>query len=265
VFNDLLDVEDDRRHPVKKHRPLAAGMVRPMEAVPLLLLLLSSSIIFSLAVLPKKFLAIADLLQSQARDLEIRYGVAATPLFFDATAYALHEEFYAGLDPEPDGVVLAFGYLGDQARAQQDFPEARQIVDYLGAVSILEVVAAHFERRGRGFIIGVSSVAGLRGRQSNYIYGSAKGALAVYLGGLRQRLQKSQVRVITVLPGLVRTKMTEGLDLPEWLVSEPTEVAEDIYQAYKKGRDFIYTRWYWRRIMLIIRLIPEAIFKRLKL
>jgi len=209
----------------------------------------------------------AELLQSQARDLKIRYGVAATPLSFHATAYAMHEEFYAGLDPKPDGAVLAFGYLGDQTQAQKDYPEARKIMEtnYLGAVSILEIVASHFERRGHGFIIGISSVAGLRGRQSNYIYGSAKGALALYLSGLRQRLKKSNVRVITVLPGLVRTKMTEGLELPEWLSCEPWEVAEDVYKGYQKGRDLIYTRWYWRWIMLIIRLIPETIFKRLRL
>ena len=116
-----------------------------------------------------------------------------------------------------------------------------------------------------GFIVGISSVAGERGRQSNYIYGAAKGALSVYLSGLRNRLHKDGVRVITVLPGFIRTKMTEHLDLPENLMAEPAEVAEDIYTAYKKGKEIIYTKWLWRWIMAIIKAIPETVFKRLKL
>jgi len=208
-----------------------------------------------------------SLLQKQARDLEIRCQVKAQPLLFDAVDYAAHEEFYRSLDPKPEGVLLAFGYLGDQPKAQEDFREARRIIDtnFLGAVSILEIVAQDFARRGHGFIVGISSVAGERGRQSNYIYGAAKGALSIYLSGLRNRLHKHGVRVITVLPGFIRTKMTEHLDLPEKLMAEPAEVAEDIYTAYKKGKEIIYSKWLWRWIMAIIKAIPETVFKRLKL
>ncbi len=215
------------------------------------------------------YLASRDLglLEKQARDLEIRAQVKAQALSFDALDYGAHAAFYQGLDPKPDGVLVAFGYLGDQPRAQEDFAEARRIIDtnFLGAVSILEIVAQDFARRGHGFMMGLSSVAGERGRQSNYIYGAAKGALSIYLSGLRNRLHKHGVRVITVLPGFVRTKMTEHLDLPEKLMAESEEVADDIYTAYKKGKDIIYTKWLWRWIMAIIKAIPEAVFKRLKL
>ena len=205
-----------------------------------------------------------ELLNKKVRNLEIRYGVRVEAVYFDATDYASHRAFYHGLNPKPDGVVLAFGHLGGQSDAQQHFDQARQIVEtnFLGAVSILEVIASDFEKRGHGFIIGISSVAGERGRQSNYIYGSAKGGLSIYLSGLRNRLFKRNVRVMTVLPGFVRTKMTESLNLPERLMAEPEEVAEDIYTAFKKGRDIVYTKWFWRWIMTIIRLIPEWAFKR---
>ena len=207
------------------------------------------------------------LLEKKVQDIKIRYRVNAQALFFDAVDYASHNDFFKKFDPKPDGVVLAFGYLGNQQDAQQDFNEARHIIEtnFTGAASILEIIASDFERRGHGFIIGISSVAGERGRQSNYVYGSAKGALTVYLSGLRNRLCKSGVHVITVLPGFVRTRMTEGLELPEKLIAEPAEVAEDIYRAYKKPEDIIYTKWFWKLIMFLIRSIPERLFKRLSL
>jgi decaprenylphospho-beta-D-erythro-pentofuranosid-2-ulose 2-reductase len=208
-----------------------------------------------------------ELLAKAARDLEIRCQVEARPLLFDALDYASHQEFYRRLDPKPDGVVVAFGYLGDQTRAQQDFGEARRIIEtnFLGAVSILEIIAGDFERRSHGFIIGMGSVAGLRGRMSNYLYGAAKGGLAIYLGGLRHRLSKAGVRVMTVLPGFIQTKMTEGLDLPARLTARPEEVAEDIFRAYRQGKVVVYTKWFWKWIMLIIRNIPEKIFMRTRL
>jgi short-subunit dehydrogenase len=215
------------------------------------------------------YLASRDLevLEKRARDLAVRGQVEALPLAFDATDYASHAGFYAALDPKPDGVVLAFGYLGNQQEAQRNFDEARKIIEtnFLGAVSILEIVAADFARRNHGFIIAISSVAGERGRQSNYIYGAAKGALSTYLSGLRHRLSRHQVRVMTVLPGFIQTKMTEHLSLPGFFTASPDEVAEDIYRAYKKGKDVIYTKSLWRWVMMIIKNLPEFIFKRTKL
>ncbi len=207
------------------------------------------------------------LLEKKTRDIKARYDVDATAVSFDAVDYSSHKDFYERLDPKPDGVILAFGYLGDQIKAQEKFSEAKTVIEsnYMGAVSILEIIAGDFEKRGSGFIIGISSVAGDRGRQSNYIYGSAKGAVSLYLGGLRNRLSKKNIHVMTVLPGFMRTKMTQNLELPEKLMAEPDEAAEDIYRAYKKKRNIIYTKWFWKYIMLIIRNIPEPIFKRMSM
>ena len=208
-----------------------------------------------------------ELLNKKARDIEIRYQVKAKTYFFDATDFDSHNDFYHGLISKPDGVVIAFGYLADQQEAQQDFRKSKRIIEtnFVGAASILEIIAADFEQRGFGFVVGVSSVAGERGRQSNYIYGAAKGALSVYLSGLRNRLHRRNVQVITVLPGFIRTKMTENLDLPEILMADPEEVAGDVYLAYKKGKDIVYTKWHWKWIMMCIKLLPEKIFKRLEL
>ncbi len=207
------------------------------------------------------------LLEKKATDIRIRYHTEAKAIYFDAMDTAGHQTFYDTLDPKPDGVVVAFGFLGDQTRAQDDFKEAKQVIEsnYLGAVSILEIIAKDFEARGQGFIIGISSVAAQRGRQSNYIYGSSKAGLSIYLQGLRNRLAKKGVHVMTVLPGFIHTKMTEGLDLPEMLVATPEEVAEDIYLGYLKRKNIIYTKWFWKWIMLIIRSIPEPIFKKMNL
>ncbi len=208
-----------------------------------------------------------ELLEKKARDLEIRYPVKVRAMAFDADDPATHQAFYESLDPRPDGVITAFGYLGDQTRAQSDFNEARKIIqtNFIGAASILEIVAADFQRRGQGVIIGISSVAGERGRQSNYFYGAAKGALSIYLSGLRNRLNKSGVRVITVLPGFMQTKMTQSLALPGLLTATPEQAAADIFAAYKKSRDVVYTRWFWRWIMAAIKATPESLFKRLSL
>ncbi|MBW1711670.1 MAG: SDR family oxidoreductase [Deltaproteobacteria bacterium] len=208
-----------------------------------------------------------DRLTPRARDLELRFQVKAEPVFFDALDYASHSGFFEGLNPKPDGVILAFGYLGNQSKAQADFEEARKIIEtnFLGAVSILEVVAADFEERGQGFIMGLSSVAGDRGRAANYVYGSAKGALKVFLSGLRNRLDRKGVKVTTVLPGQVLTKMTRDLDLDIKRLAQPDQVAGDIYKAYLKSKDIIYTPPLWRLIMAVIKAIPERVFKRLDL
>lgn len=200
-------------------------------------------------------------------DINIRHGVEAAALEFDALDFAGHASFYRNLPVQPDVVICVFGFLGDQQTAQTDFAEAQKIINtnYTGAVSILNIVANDFEQRHRGAIIGISSVAGDRGRQSNYIYGSAKAAFTAYLSGLRNRLYKVDVPVITVKPGFVRTKMTAGKPLPGPVTAKPDRVAADVYRAYLKHKDVVYTLWMWRFIMLIIRHMPEAIFKRLKL
>jgi short-subunit dehydrogenase len=108
-------------------------------------------------------------------------------------------------------------------------------------------------------------VAGERGRAVNYLYGSAKAGLTTYLSGLRNRLFRKGVQVTTILPGFVRTKMTAGMDLPAKLTSEPEQVAADIYRAYLRRKDVVFTPAKWRLIMLVIKALPEAIFKRLNI
>lgn len=216
------------------------------------------------------YLASRDLdeLQRIAADIKLRYGVEVNYDYFDATALATHADFMRSVIaqvPELWGVVLAFGYLGDQLAAR-NFKVGEQVIasNFTGAASILSLCADHFESVQRGFLIGITSVAGDRGRQSNYVYGAAKGALGLYLQGLRNRLFASGVRVITIKPGFVDTAMTYGLP-GLFLVASPQYVGTRIVGSLNKSADVVYLPWFWRYIMLIIKLIPEAVFKRLKL
>ncbi|MDX1639950.1 MAG: SDR family NAD(P)-dependent oxidoreductase, partial [Balneolaceae bacterium] len=210
-------------------------------------------------------------LERNASDLSIRYDLEVESRYFDACDIAAHRGFYDTLPFKPDGVVLAFGYLGDQQKAEESPEELERIIktNYLGAASILEIVASDFENRppeyGRRFIIGLSSVAGERGRRGNYIYGSSKAGLTALLSGLRQRLAATNTHVVTVKPGYVDTAMTRGKELPSLLLLTPDQVAEKAYRAYKKGREITYVTWYWRAMLSIVKMIPEPLFKKLKL
>ena len=206
-------------------------------------------------------------LEILASDLRVRHQVTVQTVAFDATHFTTHAEFYNRLEPSPKVVITVFGYLGDQAKGEKDWAEAHAILDanYTGAVSILNVVAEDFVRKGGGTMVGISSVAGDRGRGSNYLYGSAKAGFSAYLSGLRNRMQPYGVSVITVKPGFVATSMTEDLDLPPLLTAQPSAVAEDIFRAVKSKKDVVYSKWFWRPIMTVITLLPEKVFKRLKL
>jgi len=206
-------------------------------------------------------------LEDLKQDIEVRSGVDVKLKEFDVTAYDTHENFYTSLEEKPLGVIVVSGYMAEQKSAQKEWDETLNTinVNYTGAVSILNIIANDFEKHRRGFIVGVSSVAGDRGRKANYIYGSAKAAFSAYLSGLRNRLYESGVSVLTVKPGFVNTKMTEKLDLPQNLTAEPEDVAEDIYNAQQKGRNILYTKSIWMLIMLIIKHIPEFIFKKMSI
>lgn len=208
-----------------------------------------------------------DDLKDDINDLQIRYNINAKAFYFDAKNYDSHAGFYAQLSPKPDIVICVFGVMYEQKLAEKDWTLAENTlaVNYVGAVSILEKVAADMEMRKQGTIIGISSVAGDRGRASNYLYGSAKSGFSAYLSGLRNRLSASGVHVLTVKPGFVRTAMTEHLPLPAPLTATPSQVAKDIYKAANKGTNTLYSLWMWRYIMLIIKHIPEFIFKKMKL
>jgi decaprenylphospho-beta-D-erythro-pentofuranosid-2-ulose 2-reductase len=185
----------------------------------------------------------------------------------DILNYKSHQEFYQSLEEKPLGVISAVGYLGDQKKAQTDSIEAQKIIDtnYTGVVNLFNIIANDFEHRRSGFLVGISSVGGDRGRKNNYIYGSSKAAFTAYLSGLRNRLYDSNVHVLTVKPGFVATKMTEGIDLPKKLTAQPEAVAKDIYNAQQNGKNVLYTKWIWRWIMLIIKMIPEWIFKKMNI
>lgn len=205
-------------------------------------------------------------LEEEVSALKGQYGIEVEAKAFDGADSDSHKEFYNSLPAKPEVVILCFGYLPDQETAQNDFTEVKKTIDvnYTGAVSILELAAADMESRKTGTIIGISSVAGDRGRKKNYFYGSAKAGLTAYLSGLRQRLVHSGVNVLTVVPGFVYTKMTEGMDLPPNLTSKPEEVAKVVHKAYKKKKNVVYSTLKWALIMFIIRHVPEGIFKKMK-
>ncbi|RFS19057.1 short-chain dehydrogenase [Chitinophaga silvatica] len=206
-------------------------------------------------------------LEPMKLDLQVRYGIKASVHAFDAQDYNSHASFFSQLPEVPAVTICVFGYLGDQEKAQQNWLEASRIIEtnYTGAVSILNIISQQYAQSGNGTIIGISSVAGERGRQSNYLYGSAKAGFTAYLSGLRNRLFKYNVHVLSVLPGFVDTQMTQHLTLPPLLTAQPEAVANSIYKAFKSKKNVLYVKWHWKYIMLIIKLIPEAIFKKLSL
>jgi short-subunit dehydrogenase len=209
----------------------------------------------------------ASALEADKTDMELRHGVSVTLHEFDALASGTHESFVASLPQLPQVAVCAVGLMGQQTENERDIEAACRVMrsNYEGPASILAVLANSFEARGSGTLVGISSVAGERGRATNYVYGSAKAGFTAFLSGLRNRLAQRGVHVVTVLPGFVATQMTEGMDLPARLTAEPSEVADAISRAVERQKDVIYVRPIWWVIMTIIRNIPERIFKKMKL
>ncbi|MEX2242685.1 MAG: SDR family oxidoreductase [Fimbriimonadaceae bacterium] len=203
-----------------------------------------------------------------ASDLKIRYGVDVNVGVFDAEDTKSHEAFLQNVVNRTGslgGAVLAVGYLGDQAECEADPQLAQAVIarNYAGVASILLYLAKHFEETRTGFLVGISSVAGDRGRYSNYVYGSAKAGLTALLQGLRSRLQKVGVTVLTVKPGFVDTAMTYGKE-GMFKVATPEQVAKRIVKAVRRRKDVIYVPKFWRWIMFVVRSIPEKHFKKMK-
>jgi short-subunit dehydrogenase len=203
-------------------------------------------------------------LEADRADLETRYGVTVSLHAVDALEIESHEDFVAGLPELPATAICAIGLMGEQAGNAADMSKAALILrsNFEGPSSLMGVLANAMEARGSGTLVGISSVAGERGRASNYVYGSAKAGFTAYLSGLRNRLAKRGVHVVTVLPGFVATRMTDGMDLPPRLVAEPQEVGRAILRAVQKGQDVIYVRRIWWPIMAIIKALPEPVFKK---
>jgi short-subunit dehydrogenase len=209
----------------------------------------------------------SDRLKPLQSDLNIRYGIKCMISEFDAMDFNKHEVFISSLPELPGVTVCAFGYLGDEDKARTELKESLRIMhsNYTGAITVLNIISRYYKIAGNGCIIGISSVAGDRGRSSNYIYGSAKAGFTAYLSGLRNEMFHHKVHVITILPGFIASKMTAHLALPKILTSSPAQVATSIYKAYKSKKNIVYVKWFWRWIMLIIKFIPEFIFKKLKM
>ncbi|MES2349238.1 MAG: SDR family oxidoreductase [Pseudomonadota bacterium] len=208
-------------------------------------------------------------LDALVRDLKIRGAAASAGARFDANDAGSHAaviEQAASALGGLDAVLIAHGTLPDQQACQADAALAlREIgTNALSVIGLLTHLANRFEAQRHGTIAVIGSVAGDRGRQSNYVYGSAKGMLAIFLQGLRNRLHRAGVKVLTIKPGFVDTPLTAAFPKgPLW--ATPDQVAQAIVKAMDGGASVLYTPWFWWGIMAIIRAIPEAIFKKLSL
>jgi decaprenylphospho-beta-D-erythro-pentofuranosid-2-ulose 2-reductase len=208
-------------------------------------------------------------LQAIAQDLTVRGAEIAATFEIDAREM---DRFPALLQAATqrlgglDAALIAYGTLSDQIACQRSVELLREEFD-INAISVMAlctVLAQQFETQGRGTIAVISSVAGDRGRQSNYVYGSAKAAVTAFTSGLRQRLYPKGVRVVTIKPGFVSSPMTAAFKKGA-LWATPAKVAADIVRAMDRGTAVIYTPWFWRPIMCIIRAVPETVFRRLRL
>ena len=211
-----------------------------------------------------------DKLEAVRRDLQARGAEGVETAVADLADPALHKDLveraWASLGGV-DAALIAHGTLSDQKACEADASLALSEIagNFLSPASILTHLANRMEVQHRGAIAVIGSVAGDRGRQSNYVYGSAKGGLRVFVQGLRHRMGPKGVAVTLVEPGFVDTPMTAGLPKGGPLWATPDRVARDIHKALNTGTAVLYTPWFWRWIMLIIRHVPDAIFQRTRL
>ena len=211
----------------------------------------------------------AGRLDNIAADLRVRGAKQALTFAMDATDHAAHEAMLAAAQSALGGVdvvLIAHGTLPDQKACEASVELALREIDTngLSVIALATRLANLMEAQGSGTIAVISSVAGDRGRQSNYVYGAAKGMVTRFLQGLRNRLAKKGVQVLTIKPGFVDTPMTADFKKGA-LWAQPEDVARGILTAIEKGKDEVYLPGFWRLIMLIIRHIPERIFKKLSL
>ncbi len=210
-----------------------------------------------------------DRLEAVAADLRQRGAESVETFVMDANEFERHETVLNAADEAMNGIdfaLIAHGTLPDQAECQSSAECTRREFDTncTSTISMTTILANLLEPRGAGSIGVITSVAGDRGRASNYVYGAAKGAVTLFLGGLRNRLHGSGIHVLTIKPGFVDTPMTA--DFPKGpLWAKPESIARGIHKAQKRRRDVVHLPGFWLPIMLIIRSIPERIFKRLSL
>lgn len=209
-------------------------------------------------------------LRAIADDLRIRGASSVGTHELDVGDFTAHQSVLEAAESELgqiDIVLIAHGTLSDQAKCQVSIDDLRREVDINGVcfMALLTLVANRFEARKHGTLAVISSVAGDRGRQSNYVYGAAKAAVSAFLSGLRQRLAKSNVSVLTIKPGFVDTPMTAAIAPKGMLWATPDRIAKGIVRAIDRKRNVVYLPWFWRWVMLVIRNIPEPVFVKLNL
>lgn len=209
-------------------------------------------------------------LSATAEDLLVRGAAGVVTISENLSEYGQHDVLFGKIAEnfgDYDKVLIAYGTLSDQNSCEASFENTLNElnINMISVISLLTRIANTLEKQGSGQVAVISSVAGDRGRQSNYVYGTAKGALTLYLQGLRNRLSKSNVNVLTIKPGFVDTPMTKAFTKKGLLWAKPDAIGKSIYKAMKTERDVVYLPWFWQWIMLIIKLIPESIFKKLSL
>lgn len=248
--------------PGTPRRVLALGATSAIAEATLRLMAERGDRLFLVARNPAKLAAVRD-------DLLTRGASAAIGQVADLDDTAAHpaliEQAIAALGGL-DVAFLAHGVLGDQPQAERNYATAEAILrtNFLSAVSLVTVLANYFEAQRRGAIAVLSSVAGDRGRRSNYVYGASKGGLNVFLDGVRNRIDRAGVNVLTIKPGFVATPMTAHLP-PNALFAQPSAVARHILRAIDRRQDVAYVPPFWGLIMLVVRSVPRRIFKRLNL
>jgi short-subunit dehydrogenase len=200
-------------------------------------------------------------------DISIRTNTAVKGSLLQVDDLAACQQFVQQLQPLPDIAICVVGYLGNNERSMAELAEANRVLqaNYAGPMVLFNALALRMAARRSGVLVGISSVAGERGRQSNFIYGSAKAAFSTYLDGLRNWLFPHGVHVLTVKPGFMATRMTAEMKLHPWLTVSPKQAALAIKKAADQRKNTLYVKWMWRYIMLIIRCVPESIFKKMKL
>lgn len=202
-------------------------------------------------------------------DLEVRKASSSTVLFFDAEDDPGRETFVNNVIRNTPagllGIVACVGWMGHPEEGKWVVDAADRVikVNYSGVVPVIGALSNHL-RNESSFIVGVSSVAGDRGRKTNYPYGAAKGGLSIWLQGLRNDLYDRNIRVLTIKPGFLDTRMTFGA-VPPILAADPIRAGRRIVQALDRRADIVYIPWFWKWIMLLIKAIPEPIFKRMSL
>lgn len=210
-----------------------------------------------------------DKLTSVAQDLMVRGASAAETWVTDLDDVSLHEAMLAAAAErlgEIDLALIAHGLLGDQTMAEENFAAAGAVLhtNLISPISLATWLANYFRSRGQGTLAVISSVAGDRGRKSNYVYGASKAGLNAFLDGLRNRVDREGVHVLTIKPGLVATSMTWRLP-PSPLFASPERVARGIVRAVERRRDVVYLPWFWAPILFAVRAIPGRIFKKMNL